>query len=111
MGNKFGTDILIQWPHPKEAARFYVEELGFEIDTETANMIGLHGKHISLFIERGPVLGPVLDVTVGDVEKVKARLAKKGCTIIKDEPDVPRCYVRDPFGLIYNLSLQAVVRS
>lgn len=27
-----------------------------------------------------------------------------GCDIVKDEPDFPRCYVRDPFGLIYNLT-------
>ena len=27
-----------------------------------------------------------------------------GCEIVKDEPDFPRCYVRDPFGLIYNLT-------
>jgi hypothetical protein len=23
---------------------------------------------------------------------------------VKDEPDFPRCYVKDPFGLIYNLT-------
>jgi hypothetical protein len=26
-----------------------------------------------------------------------------GCEIVKDEPQFPRCYVKDPFGLIYNL--------
>jgi hypothetical protein len=30
-------------------------------------MIGLHGKHSDLFIEPGPSLGPVLEVTVEDV--------------------------------------------
>jgi hypothetical protein len=24
--------------------------------------------------------------------------------IVKDEPEVPRCYVNDPYGLIYNLT-------
>jgi hypothetical protein len=23
--------------------------------------------------------------------------------VIKDEPEFPRCYIRDPWGLIYNL--------
>jgi catechol 2,3-dioxygenase-like lactoylglutathione lyase family enzyme len=36
MGNKFGTDILIQAPDPKRAAAFYVKELGFEITDETS---------------------------------------------------------------------------
>lgn len=104
MANRFGTDILIQASDPRSAARFYVEQLGFEITGETANMIDLHGKHINLFIERGPALGPVFEVTVDNVEDAKRRLAANGCEIVKDEPDVPRCYVKDPFGLIYNLT-------
>jgi catechol 2,3-dioxygenase-like lactoylglutathione lyase family enzyme len=104
MANSFGADILIQAQDPKSAAAFYVEHLGFEITDETPQMVSLHGKHINLFIERGPALGPVLEVTVDSVEGAKVRLAKNGCEIIKDEPDFPRCYVRDPFGLIYNLT-------
>ncbi len=104
MANTFGTDILIQAQDPLKAASFYVEQLGFEITGETPNMVNLHGKHINLFIERGPVLGGVLEVTVDNVEDAKARLVKNGCEIVKDEPDFPRCYVKDPFGLIYNLT-------
>jgi hypothetical protein len=104
MGNKFGADILIQAQDPKGAALFYVEQLGFEITDEKPNMISLCGKHINLFIERGPALGPVLEVTVDSVEKAKLRLLKNGCEIVKDEPDFPRCYVKDPFGLTYNLT-------
>jgi catechol 2,3-dioxygenase-like lactoylglutathione lyase family enzyme len=104
MANTFGTDILIQAQDPVKAASFYVEQLGFEITGETPNMVSLHGKHINLFIERGPVLGGVLEVTVDNVAEAKARLVKNGCEIVKDEPDFPRCYVKDPFGLIYNLT-------
>jgi predicted enzyme related to lactoylglutathione lyase len=104
MANTFGTDILIQAQDPTSAASFYVEQLGFTITDETPNMISLHGAHINLFIERGPALGPVLEVTVDSVEEAKRRLVKNGCEIVKDEPDFPRCYVKDPFGLIYNLT-------
>jgi predicted enzyme related to lactoylglutathione lyase len=104
MANTFGTDIIIQSPDPMSAARFYVEQLGFEITDETDKMISLHGPHINLFIERGPALGGVLEVTVTDIDEAKRRLAENGCTIIKDEPEFPRCYVRDPFGLMYNLT-------
>ena len=104
MANRFGTDILIQAPDPEKAALFYVEHLGFEITDNNPKMIGLHGKHINLFIEPGPALGPVLEVTVGNVADAKERLVKNGCQIVKDEPDFPRCYVKDPFGLIYNLT-------
>ena len=104
MANRFGTDILLQAPDPGEAARFYVEHLGFEITDENPKMLGLHGKHINLFIEPGPRLGPVLEVTVDNVEEATARLVKSGCEIIKDEPKFPRRYIRDPYGLIYNLT-------
>ena len=74
------------------------------VDDDNPDMIGLHGEHINLFIERGAALGPVLEVTVDDVKAAKARLLKRGCVVVKDEPEFPRCYVRDPFGLIYNLA-------
>jgi predicted enzyme related to lactoylglutathione lyase len=104
MANTFGADILIQAQDPASAASFYVEQFGFAITGETANMISLHGPHINLFIERGPALGPVLEVTVADVAQARLRLVQNGCEIVKDEPDFPRCYVRDPNGLIYNLT-------
>lgn len=104
MANSFGADILIQAPDPKSAASFYVEKLGFKITGETPSMISLHGQHINLFIELGPALGPVLEVTVASVDEAKLRLTKCGCDIVKDEPDFPRTYIKDPFGLIYNLT-------
>ena len=104
MANTFGTDILIQAEEPANAAAFYVEQLGFTITDVAPDMIGLHGGHITLFIERGPALGPVLEVTVDNVEEARRRLVKNGCVIVKDEPDFPRCYLKDPFGLIYNLT-------
>jgi hypothetical protein len=84
MANSFGTDILIQAPDPKSAALFYVQELGFEIT--------------------GEALGPVFAVTVDSVEEVKLRLTKSGCQIVKNEPNFPRCYIKDPFGFIYNIT-------
>src|ERR1035437_6301409 len=104
MANSFGKDILIQAPDPSSAAAFYVQQLGFEVSGEQPNMISLHGRQINLFIEKGPALGPVLEVKVDSVEATKRRLVENGCKVLKDEPDFPRCYVRDPFGLIYYLT-------
>jgi len=104
MANRFDPDILIQAPDPKKAALFYVNHLGFAITDNNPKMIGLHGKHINLFIEPGPSLGPVLEVTVDNVVDAKQRLVEEGCEVVKDEPDFPRCYVKDPFGIIYNLT-------
>jgi len=104
MANSFGTDILIQAPDARAAAAFYIEQLGFTITDDNPSMIALHGHCINLFIEPGPQLGPVLEVSVGDVASARTRLVQAGCEVVKDEPDFPRCYVRDPFGLVYNLT-------
>jgi hypothetical protein len=104
MANTFGTDIIIQTEDPMGAASYYVDHLGFTITEEKPDMISLHGENINFFIERGPAMGPVFEVTVDDVDDAKRRLVRNGCVIIKDEPNVPRCYVEDRFGLIYNLT-------
>lgn len=103
MANSFSADILIQAPDPEQAAAFYVQHLGFEVTAKDPHLLSLHGKRINLFIERGPALGPVLEVKVAGVAEAKARLVAQGCQIVKDEPEFPRCYVKDPYGLIYNL--------
>ena len=104
MANAFGTDIIVQAEDPEAAARFYVEHLGFEITGQSATDIIIHGPNINFFIERGPKLGPVFELHVGDVAAAKARLLKQGCKIVKDEPEFPRCYMQVPYGLTYNLA-------
>ncbi len=69
VANAFGTDILIPAQDPMTAAHFYVEHFGFEITDNNPKMIGMHGRHINLFIEPGPPLGPVLEVTVDNVQR------------------------------------------
>jgi predicted enzyme related to lactoylglutathione lyase len=104
MANAFGTDIIIQAEDPEAAARFYAGQLGFEITGRSATHISIHGANINFFIERGPKLGPVFELHVGDVAAAKARLLAQGCKVIRDEPDFPRCYIEDPHGLTYNLA-------
>jgi predicted enzyme related to lactoylglutathione lyase len=108
VANSFSTDILIQAADPEEAAAFYVDQLGFEITGHGTEIISLHGPSINLFIERGPALGPVLEVAVADIQKAAHRLVANGCEVIKDEPEFPRIYIKDPFGLIYNLTAPGI---
>ena len=104
MANSFDTDIIIETPDPAAAARFYFETLGFAVDEANNDLTTIRGPNINFYIERATKpLGPVFEVRVDDVEAAKKRLIAQGCTVIKDEPQVPRCYIRDPFGLTYNL--------
>jgi hypothetical protein len=57
MGNRFGTDSLIQAADPEMAADFYVKRLGFSI-TVREPMLELKGPNINLYIEQGRSSGP-----------------------------------------------------
>ena len=104
MANSFDTDIIIETPDPAGAARFYAETLGFAVDETSEALVSIRGPHINFYIERAPApLGPVFEVQVDDVDEAKQRLVANGCVIVKDEPQFPRCYIRDPYGLTYNL--------
>jgi hypothetical protein len=101
MASSFDTDVLIQAQDPRKPPCCTVTQLGFEITDEKADLISLDGEHL----ERGVALGSVLEVTVENVEEAKARLVRIGGVVIKDEPNFPRCYVKDPYGLTYNLTI------
>lgn len=104
MGNNIGAAVRIQAENPRAAALFYVEQLGFEVTDISPGVLSLYGQHLNLFIEQGPPLGPVIEITVHDVASTKKRLLANGCELLKEQPDTQRTYLRDPFGLVYNLT-------
>ena len=97
-------DILIQTDRPEEARSFYEAVLGFSVFDDNPQMRGLETGAFRLFLDPGSPLGPVLEFTVDDVQTMKARLVAAGCTVEQEDASIPRCYIRDPFGLIFNLS-------
>ena len=48
MSNRFTRDILLQAEDPQQAAAFYVDVLGFEIDESTPEMVTIRGEHLNL---------------------------------------------------------------
>jgi predicted enzyme related to lactoylglutathione lyase len=57
-----------------------------------------------LFVEPGGAPGPVFDFECDDFAATKARLLEHGCVIVDENPAIPRCYLRDPHGLVFNLA-------
>ena len=47
--------------------------------------------------------GTVLEFYVDNLNVAKERLVSKGCQIIKWEEKGKDCYLKDPFGVIFNL--------
>jgi catechol 2,3-dioxygenase-like lactoylglutathione lyase family enzyme len=96
-------DVIIRTGAWNDAVRFYEETLGFPVVSRHEGMVGLDTGSIRLYVERGAAHGPVFDFLVADVPAVRDRLLRAGCTLIEEDPELPRCYLRDPYGLTFNL--------
>ena len=96
-------DVIIRTASWNEAVRFYESVLGFRIASRGEGLIGFETGSFRLYVERGEPHGPVFDFLVADVPAARDQLLKAGCTLIEEDPQVPRCYLRDPFGVTFNV--------
>jgi catechol 2,3-dioxygenase-like lactoylglutathione lyase family enzyme len=97
-------DVIIQTERFEDAAAFYRDVLGFEQTVDQERLLGFETGSFMLYVEPGSAPGAVFEIATGDVAAAKARLLQHGCTIVEEDPSVPRCYVRDPHGLVFNLT-------
>lgn len=96
-------DIIVRTSRWPEAREFYQTVLGFSVASESETLVGLETGAFRLYVEKGEPHGPVFDFLVPDVQAAKQRLLAAGCTLQEEDPSVPRCYLRDPYGLVFNL--------
>ncbi len=97
-------DVILQSARLEEAVRFYRDVLGFAPTLVSDEIAGFETGRFQLFVERGSSPGPVFEIECDEFDGAKARLLEHGCTVVDDNPEIPRCYLRDPFGLVFNLS-------
>jgi predicted enzyme related to lactoylglutathione lyase len=100
---KSSRDVIIRTEKWSEVMSFYGSVLGLPVAYQKATMVGFETGSFRLYVERGKDHGAVFDFLVPDVEAAKQQLVKAGCVIVEEDPSVPRCYIRDPFGLVFNL--------
>ena len=97
-------DILIQTEDLEAASAFYENVLGLGVFMRENTMIGLESGAFRLFLDEAEPYGPVLEFKVDDFEAAKRQLVAAGCRIENEDPSVPHCYIRDPYGLIFNIA-------
>jgi catechol 2,3-dioxygenase-like lactoylglutathione lyase family enzyme len=100
-------DVILRTSQWEQARDFYASVLGLEVVKESDVLLRVETGAIRLFVEKGNSHGPVFDFLVPDVQAAKKRLLAAGCVLIEENPSVPRCYLQDPFGLVFNLGLTA----
>jgi len=83
---------------------YYSGLLGFRIVLEKDGMLGFDTGAFNVYFERGEPHGAVFEFVVDDIPRAKEKLVAAGCTVLEENPSVPRVYLRDPFGLAFNIT-------
>jgi catechol 2,3-dioxygenase-like lactoylglutathione lyase family enzyme len=96
-------DVILRTDALAEAVAFYTSVLGFRISSRAANLVGFETGSFCLYVEAGSEHGPVFDLLVADVAAAKSRLLAAGCALVEEDPALPRCYLRDPYGFTFNV--------
>ena len=109
MTNSFraSRDVIIRTENFREAVRFYQSVMGLPIVSSSESLIGFDTGAFRLYVEKGPGHGPVFDFIVPDLHAAKQSLVAAGCAILEENAAVPRCYIRDPHGLVFNIEQSA----
>ena len=103
MDCKASRDVIIRTDKFDEATRFYEHVLGLAIAYKSERLYSFEAGSFRLYVERGSPHGPVFDFLVADFHAARQALLDAGCKIDEEDRSVPRCYIRDPHGLVFNI--------
>ncbi len=96
-------DFIIRTEAWEQAVKFYASVLGMPVTMRSETMVGFEAGAFCLYVEKGPAHGPVFEFLVPDVQTAKQQVLAAGCSVVEEDASVPRCYVRDPYGVVFNI--------
>jgi catechol 2,3-dioxygenase-like lactoylglutathione lyase family enzyme len=98
-----GRDVIVRTEDWDAARAHYGSVLGLPVAYESASLVGYEAGAFRIYVEKGPAHGPVFEFLVADVAAARDRLLAAGCELLEEDAALPRCYVRDPYGLAFNI--------
>jgi catechol 2,3-dioxygenase-like lactoylglutathione lyase family enzyme len=96
-------EVILRTNKWVEAVQFYETTLGFKVVLRRDTLVGFDTGAFILYVEKGTEHTAVFELLTHEVQATKARLLASGCVLVEEDPNVPRCYLKDPFGLVFNL--------
>jgi catechol 2,3-dioxygenase-like lactoylglutathione lyase family enzyme len=101
---KMSPNVAVRTRRFSDAVDFYTKVLGFRNRSEDAELADLDASPLNLFVIADSELsGPVLELFVDDLDQAREHLAANGCEILRWRGKGQDCYVRDPFGVVFNV--------
>jgi predicted enzyme related to lactoylglutathione lyase len=101
---KSTREVIVRTQKWDDAISFYGSVLGLPVAYQDATMVGFETGAFRLYVEKGKEHAPVFELLAPDVTAAKRQLLAAGCTIVEEDPSLPRCYIKDPFGFTFNLA-------
>ncbi|WP_143525866.1 VOC family protein [Rhodanobacter sp. C05] len=96
-------DVILRTDTRDEAIKFYGSVRGLPITHHSETLTGFGTGPFCLYVERGHAHGPVFDFLAADIQVTRQQLPGAGSAVVEEDASVPRCYMRDPYGLVFNL--------
>ena len=105
MNYRMSRNIGFQVEDVEKATLFYETVMGLKKPTESdVDEVEFRTNHNAIFLIPGSKnLGPVMEIVVNNLEDAKVHFVKNGCEIVRWEGKGKDCFVRDPFGMIFNV--------
>jgi len=104
MNFKMSPNIAVRTDNYQKALDFYSRVFGFENRSADPNLGIFDANPLSVFvIEDQEMNGVVMELFVDDLEEARGELEKNGCEVIRWHGKGQDCYIRDPFGVVYNV--------
>ena len=104
MEYRMSPNIAIRTSRFSDAVDFYTKVIGFDNRSEDPELTDLDANPLNIFIiEDDEFRGPVLELFVDDLEAARQELVANGCKVLRWRGKGQDCYIKDPFGVIYNI--------
>jgi len=97
-------NVAVRTRRFSEAVTFYTDVLGFQDRSNSPDLADLDASPLNLFVIEDPdTCGPVMELFVDDLEQARETLVANGCKVLRWRGKGQDCYVKDPFGVIFNI--------
>lgn len=105
MNYRMSKNIGFQVEDVEKAKLFYERVMGLKEPAQSdVDEVEFQTNHNSVFLISGNKnLGPVMELIVDNLDDAKVHLVENGCEIVRWEGKGKDCYVRDPFGMVFNV--------
>ena len=102
---RISKNIGFQVKDVERAKEFYSNVFGFEEPAQKeVEEVEFRTKNNSIYLIHGnESLGPILEVVVHNLEEAKRHFVENGCEIVRWHGKGKDCYVKDPFGMVFNV--------